>query len=78
MGSLNALNSARRLYSADKVYGGPRRALSAESALIINRPNPNGGGLVMDRRLYPVAGEMDGRAILAAFRASIVPPPQRR
>ena len=78
MGPLDALNAARRLYSVDQVYSGPRRALSAESALVINRPNPNGGGLVMDRHLYPVAGEADGRAILAAFRTSLGYEPEAR
>ncbi|MGW8134174.1 hypothetical protein ACWGNZ_00850 [Sphingomonas zeae] len=69
MGPIDALNQARRLYSSEPVYSGPRRQVIGESLLAIG--TPTAGGVALDAKLYPAPPSVDLSAIMAVFRSAL-------
>ncbi len=69
MGPIDALNQARRLYSGEPVYAGPRRCILGESSLAIGSPASEGFNL--DVRLYPSPPSADLSGVMSTFRAAL-------
>lgn len=69
MGPIDALNQARRLYSGEPVYAGPRRRILGESSLAIGSPASVGSQL--DVQLYPSPPSADLSGVMSAFRAEL-------
>jgi len=69
MGPIDALNQARRLYSGEPVYSGPRRQVIGESLLAIG--TPSAGSVTLDAKLYPAPPSVDLSAVMSAFRAAL-------